>query len=673
MKKHEITWSLMHPSHVDVEYMERIVREAEKYDFDSFEVCGPFAHHLGGMNGLALYEPYPKTHALCDKEGVKEQIEKMRKITALAHSIGKPLYYWHREIMLPKGLLEDCPEMMDERGEFDLLGKCFLDFLRYKIRNVFDKVPDLDGIVLTLTEADFSVIHNSRPDRYPPDQVVYEIVKIFAREHKNAGKRFILRSFGSIAQDYEDILAGARIAAKEFSFDIETKITPYDFVPFLPNNPFLVKQDNTFLNAECDGLGEFLGAGYLPACNIKNIYRYVQEGKSKDVSRYAIRLDRIGNNIFDSAQEINLFAYTRFIRDDRATIESVLKEYALLKYPHCAEEMTELQLKGIECVQKINFINMNCVYHKFPIQQDFKWIKAGGSFSLFRDNMVLSLQKDMWGLRSGIMTPGRKNILAEKEEACRLAEEGLEKIMLLKGKMAEEEWKKHERSWKIAIKVSKALFAYNSVICAYFDAMDKMESDPVILKETAEKAWEKITEEMADKNAPLPTLLSVCDGAPPPKDDLDRVYFSALRFLCKEYLKEYEAEYAARKEMLDRKEVADFVIPGGIYDDIRAGRAMHASHSLLQNGRPVRYAGNTVFPNGSVTVEFEARSGNILEITLDKDSTEEFMLHINGRSMTIKAPERKWTVLIAENGKISVKISKSGKDYAALRSIALLK
>ena len=118
----------------------------------------------------------------------------------------------------------------------------------------------------------------------------------------------------------------------------------------------------------------------------------------------------------------------------------------------------------------------------------------------------------MWGLRSGIMTPGRKNILAEKEEACTLAQEGLAEIMRLKGKMAEEEWKKHERSWKIAVKVSKALLAYNSVICAYFDAINKMESDPAALKETAEMAWEKITGEMADKNAPLPTLLSVLES-----------------------------------------------------------------------------------------------------------------------------------------------------------------
>ena len=41
----------MHPSHVDIEYMQRVIKEAQRYDFDSFGICGPFAHHLGGMNG----------------------------------------------------------------------------------------------------------------------------------------------------------------------------------------------------------------------------------------------------------------------------------------------------------------------------------------------------------------------------------------------------------------------------------------------------------------------------------------------------------------------------------------------------------------------------------------------------------------------------------------------
>ena len=86
----------------------------------------------------------------------------------------------------------------------------------------------------------------------------------------------------------------------------------------------------------------------------------------------------------------------------------------------------------------------------------------------------------------------------------------------------------------------------------------------------------------------------------------------------------------------------------------------------------MRYAGNTVFPNGSVTVEFEAVAGDTLEIILDKDSTDEFMLTVNGKDIAVKVPEHRWRGSIKENGKISVKISKSGKDYAAIRSIALL-
>ena len=246
-------------------------------------------------------------------------------------------------------------------------------------------------------------------------------------------------------------------------------------------------------------------------------------------------------------------------------------------------------------------------------------------------------------------------------------------ILSLEGKMPQEEWKRHLRVWKIACKVSKAFLAFNRVVCAYFDAMDRMEEDPVTLKKTSEEAWETITEEMADRNAPLPTLLSVCDGAPPPGDDLDRVYFSALRFLCREFLREYEAEYAARKEMRKRSNVIDFVIPGGIYDDIRAGRAMHASHSLLRNGRPVRFAGNSVFPNGTVSVEFDAVSGNVLEILLDKDSTPEFLLKVNGKSVSVTSPERKWQILVAQSGKLTVTVGKSGKEYAALRAVALLK
>ena len=34
----------------------------------------------------------------------------------LAHEAGKPVYFWHRENLVPKGIFEDVPELLDADG-----------------------------------------------------------------------------------------------------------------------------------------------------------------------------------------------------------------------------------------------------------------------------------------------------------------------------------------------------------------------------------------------------------------------------------------------------------------------------------------------------------------------------------------------------------------------------
>ena len=185
----EVSWSIMHPTGIDVKYMERVAAKAAEYGgVDAFEVCGPCHSPDGGINGLSMLEPYPKAHARVDAAAVEAARAKMNAIVSIAHGIGKPLYYWHREIFLQPGIIEDLPQMLDEDGEFDLLGSTYQDYLRFKIEEAFKFVPGLDGIVLTLTEADYSVIHNSNPERYPPAKVVEAIARIFAEEHAKRGK-----------------------------------------------------------------------------------------------------------------------------------------------------------------------------------------------------------------------------------------------------------------------------------------------------------------------------------------------------------------------------------------------------------------------------------------------------------------------------------------------------
>ena len=193
MKRPEITWSLMHPTPLDPDYVRRLVKKSEEYHVDSFEICAQCHTPYGGLDGLIDYSEYPHAFANWDQAKVGENRRNLNEILSVSHAAGKPVYLWHREVMIPPGLLTDIPELLDEDGEFDLLGEAFAALIRFKIDRSLAAAPGLDGLVLTLTEADFSAIHNSNVKKYPPVEVVRFIIEIFASEFQKRGKRFIMR------------------------------------------------------------------------------------------------------------------------------------------------------------------------------------------------------------------------------------------------------------------------------------------------------------------------------------------------------------------------------------------------------------------------------------------------------------------------------------------------
>lgn len=672
MKEIEITWSLMHPTAIDPEYMRSIIGCAERYDVDSFEICGAFASRLGGMNGLLMFEDYPVAFANCDQQAILDNRKTLKSIVEMAHSINKPLLYWHREVMVPSGIIEDDPALLDDNGEFNLLGDSFEKLIRYKINGTFDVLPELDGIVLTLTEADFSAIHNSTPDIYPPEKVVEKVVRIFASETKRLNKRFVLRSFGSIAEDYEDILAGAALAAQNFTFEIETKITPYDFVPFLQTNPFLRRISNTSLCAECDSLGEYLGAGYLPAANIQNILRYVKEGITAGVSRYAIRLDRIGNSVF-KCHEINLFAYHKFIRNPQLTVDDIFNEWADMHWPNCREEMIELSKFGLETVKKINYIARNVMFHKFPVLPDFQWIKAGGIFALFKDGVSLGNLSGIWSIMADDITPGRETIRAEKDEAMKMVEEGIKRLGKLQKYLPKEEYIKLERVWNCAKTAITSIRAFVYCVCAYFDDMEAGDREALSLRKMISIAEDQIGAVVQADTTEIPTLTSICEGAPLAGDNLDRVYSIPLLVLSRELLNEYNAEFSAREEWRKKDGMIDFAIPGGFFDDWRIGRYMHASHAELRNSKPVRYAGNDVFPNGFFELELMVQPNHAGTLRLEGFSQKDLTFEVIADGVSHIAhfnEEGSWQLPFQTIGEtLHVIVKKIGENYPAILGV----
>ena len=627
----EISWSIMHPVAIDVGYMKRVIAKAAEYGHvDSFELCGL---EQIGINALSLFERYPHAAAKVDRAFVEKTRADMNAVCALAHEAGKPVYFWHRENLVPKGIFEDVPELLDADGEFDLLGKAYGDYLRYKIDDVFRNCPGLDGLVLTLTESEYSVLHNSNQDRYPAVEVVRNLVGIFTEELGRRGKRFILRSFGD-GDDHTKIIDGAIAASRDAgtAFEIETKVTEADFVPWLPKNKYLKRDRPLTLGAECDALGEFLGAGYLPAAQVHRIKEYVDSAREEGASRYAIRIDRKGFSIFDSAHEANLYAYMRFIRDPQATADGVIAEYAAKRFGAAAKDLEPVLKSELELVRNMNYVCSNLTFHAFPIARDFKYVKAGGVFSLYRENEPLADMEPIWSILSEMRAPTHARILAEKDLGVRLAREGLAAVERAKDALPPDEYERQHRAFANAVTLSQALRGYTRCVVAYFEDMKEGLAEPRRLAAASTEATKTIDALM---------------GGP-----LDKPYLDGLGFFCRELLREYRIERSMRLK-LERPDVYDFVLPGCITDDGRVIRLMHAAYPVTKDDRIVRYAGNNRFPIGRITVKLRAPESARIEVALDPDGAQACDIR------------KSWS-----DGIWTVSVGKKGADYPGVLSIA---
>ena len=667
MSRAEISWSLMHPTQLNVEYMERVIKEAEKYRVDSFEICAACHTLLGGLDGLVLYEDYPEVAKSIDRAGILETREKLRQILKLAHDSGRPVYYWHREVTVWPEFLRQVPGLMDANGEFDLLGKPFGDLLRYKLSKAFEALPELDGIVLTLTEADFSAIHNSTPDIYPPEKVVDHVVRIFAEEHEKRNKRFILRSFGSIAQDYKDILAGAELASKDHAFEVETKITPYDFVPFLPDNPFFCSIPNLTAGAECDSLGEFMSAGFLPAENVDHIVRYVRHAQRSGVSRYAIRLDRIGNSVFESCP-VNLYAYARAIDDPEVTADQIRSEFAKLNYPEeIASEMIELGKSSFELIKKVHYINRNLIFHGFPPKAPLKLLKAGGYFAVFAENKPLAALEGVWSVQYKENAPAHKEIIAEKREAVEIARKGLETAKRLAPRLSPEWSRRILRLWNNAVIAADALLCLIENTVDYFEFMAELRA-PEEYTEAVRKRSLLLDAPKKDDGFFNGIAHNVFPLKPVP---VEQVYIEGISGINGSLIAEYAAEYKLRQNWTPRKDVADFVLPGTVCDDWKCERNMHAAYGDTVNGLPGRYVGNQVFPNGYIEFDLQGE-GNRIEllgegrINIEIDGVVKTADMKAGQGCVVEFP-------VSDKSLRRCRLTKTGKEYPWILGVSLLK
>ena len=242
----------------------------------------------------------------------------------------------------------------------------------------------------------------------------------------------------------------------------------------------------------------------------------------------------------------------------------------------------------------------------------------------------------------------------------------------------EEEYAWRERLWSNATKITRTFLEYMRVMAAYFDSMEAGDPEGKLFRATAEEARKRL---QAIANYPLeepvPTKTAFVNGIEQHlfrgKRELEEIYIQPTYVITKVLEAEYAAEYKARKEFGEGAH--DIILCGGLVDEWRIARYMHSAHSSLENGYQIRWAGNTVFPNGFLDMELSRPAGSCeFYVWGDTEETSDFICTVDGVRKQYKFDEKGCCRIELAAGAETVKVrleKAPGVYYPRFRAVAV--
>ena len=304
-------------------------------------------------------------------------------------------------------------------------------------------------------------------------------------------------------------------------------------------------------------------------------------------------------------------------------------------------------------------------------------IKAAYLFGFFKEDVSLKMGDGVWSVLHGNRNITHAGIIAEKEYAqniARCALKTLEDLPIIPGYEKEIIWRK--KLWNNALIASISIGEFCKCVAAYFEDMVAGELAPNRLATVAASARAKL-EDLIGQEIAKSEQASFSNGMSGHNlfmvaHKTEDVYVKPLAGCIDLLLEEFAAEVASRQKYLPN--TFDAVILGGLYDDWKCRRYMHASHAKIENGLPMRFAGNPVFPNGFFEVELARPvSGGKLTVYGVENTNAEFVIEFDGQRIEAKLDDNNmFSIDIApSNDQLLVKISKIGNKYPGFRAITV--
>ncbi len=279
----------------DMDYLRGIIGKAPDYGINHIQLSHDILHHAD--------------EALSDEQKRRD----VNELAALCHANKMSCYVWTHEVRQPE------PEMMKD-GKV-VIDAAFWKWIRDRYIRFFAACPDVDGLVISFSEGDFTI---DSPDEVTSDYTVEEMYQHLIRTvydvcHEH-GKTLMVRKFSDAALQ-------AILDAPE-DLIVMQKCTIADWQVYSANNPNLGTYGNHRQICEFDLAGEYDGQGGVPWCAPGYLQSRFRFAAGRGMSGMVARIDRNGRNAFGTPNEINIDFYSELLKDPDADVNVFWKRWA---------------------------------------------------------------------------------------------------------------------------------------------------------------------------------------------------------------------------------------------------------------------------------------------------------------------------------------------------------
>ncbi len=425
-----ILLSINHAFMYDHYYVTEMVRQLDHLDYNGLELCHESTEKRHGMPSNGGIDDWVQYSVLSKLNNYKEHrsdvVESMRQLFGKIKSRNGETSVWSHELWVPSNILEVYPELATSRGDINLAHPILTDFVKDKYAQFFKAVPEVDTIVLTLTEVSYSVFTRFDND-WLAEQCLDWLIRTVYGVCTEYGKTLVIRPFSPNAEDY----AITRRIIKQMPTDVQVmlKTDPFDWNPFLPVNPELEQFPARQTRAEFSISGEFYGGSLeFPVVTPEYFRERLDKVRSLGIKTVVARIDRNGRSAMIGPNRHNVELFIALCHDSRLDAASFL-ENRLSDISEQPRLLAELLLKLLDLSLHINYVNGNLTF-QVPFG-GLEYAQRFMLFYLFRPNHSLHHCDLEWAILDQDITPTRKDIIEERSTALMKLRQIKEQVQVL--------------------------------------------------------------------------------------------------------------------------------------------------------------------------------------------------------------------------------------------------